>query len=162
WPNLGYGRFGAKITMGGAPTVEPFEQFDARRVRLADVDGTGTSDFLYLGARDVRLYFNRSGNTWSEPHVLTQVAAPDDITLVDVVDLLGRGTTCLVRSSPLPSEARRPVAYVDLLGSRKPHLLSAMRNNMGAETRVYYQASTRFYLADYYAGRPWITALPFP
>ena len=36
------------------------------------------------------------------------------------------------------------------------------RNNLGAETRVTYAPSTRFYVADEQAGRPWVTRLPFP
>ena len=35
-------------------------------------------------------------------------------------------------------------------------------NNLGAETRIEYAPSTKFYLDDRDAGRPWITRLPFP
>jgi hypothetical protein len=52
--------------------------------------------------------------------------------------------------------------YVNLMGSQKPHLLVGMSNNLGAETRVQYAPSTRFYLQDRLDGRPWITRLPFP
>ncbi len=44
----------------------------------------------------------------------------------------------------------------------KPHLLVGVRNNLGAETRIHYAPSTRFYLSDQQDGRPWITRLPFP
>mgnify|MGYP001828006999 CR=1 FL=1 len=33
---------------------------------------------------------------------------------------------------------------------------------MGAETRLYYTASTKFYLEDKAAGKPWISKIPFP
>jgi YD repeat-containing protein len=78
------------------------------------------------------------------------------------LDLLGTGTACLVWSSPLPGQASAPLLYVDLMGGQKPHLLTSVRNNLGAETRVTYAPSTRFYLADKTAGRPWVTRLPFP
>ena len=52
--------------------------------------------------------------------------------------------------------------YIDLMGGQKPHLLIKSVNNLGAETSVEYAPSTKFYLADKYAGRPWITKLPFP
>ncbi|OOK81720.1 insecticide toxin TcdB middle/N-terminal region family protein [Mycobacterium kansasii] len=48
------------------------------------------------------------------------------------------------------------------MGGAKPHLLVATTNNMGAETRVEYAPSTRFYLADKRAGAPWPLPLPFP
>ena len=78
------------------------------------------------------------------------------------IDLLGNGTACLVWSSPLPGDARRPMRYVDLMGGTKPHLLVKTVNNLGAETRVDYAPSTKFYLQDKRDGRPWITRLPFP
>src|SRR5205085_5447662 len=34
WPNMGYGRFGAKVTMGSAPLFDHPEQFDPTRIRL--------------------------------------------------------------------------------------------------------------------------------
>ena len=37
-----------------------------------------------------------------------------------------------------------------------------MVNNLGAETRICYAPSTKFYVADKLAGTPWITRLPFP
>jgi RHS repeat-associated protein len=52
--------------------------------------------------------------------------------------------------------------YVDLMGGVKPYLLTGMSNNLGARTQVGYTSSTRFYLADRAAGRPWVTRLPFP
>jgi hypothetical protein len=45
---------------------------------------------------------------------------------------------------------------------RKPHLLVKTINNLGAETRVDYAPSTKFYLQDKRDGKPWITRLPFP
>ena len=47
----------------------------------------------------------------------------DDLASIRLVDLLGNGTACLVWSSPLPGDARRPMRYVDLMGGQKPHLL---------------------------------------
>ena len=37
----------------------------------------------------------------------------DDLSSIVPTDLLGNGTACLVWSSPLPGEARRPMRYVD-------------------------------------------------
>ncbi len=52
--------------------------------------------------------------------------------------------------------------YVNLMGGQKPHLLVKTINNLGAETRVDYAPSTKFYLQDKRDGKPWITRLPFP
>ncbi|MEO8677787.1 MAG: SpvB/TcaC N-terminal domain-containing protein [Vicinamibacterales bacterium] len=162
WPNLGYGRFGAKVAMDAAPLFDHADQFDARRLRLADIDGSGTSDLIYLHRDGVRLYFNESGNAWGQAQPVPAFPQVDDETRVTALDLLGTGTACLVWSSSNAGEARRQMRYVDLMGGQKPHLLVAMRNNLGAETRVHYVSSTRAYLEDKQAGHPWITRLPFP
>jgi RHS repeat-associated protein len=162
WPNLGYGRFGAKVTMDNAPWFDAPDLFDQRRIQLADIDGSGVTDIIYLRDDGVQLYFNQSGNSWSEARVLTQFPRIDNLSSVTALDLLGNGTACLVWSSPLPADAPRSMRYVDLMGGQKPHLLVRVVNNLGAETRVEYAPSTRFYLADKMAGKLWITKLPFP
>ena len=162
WPNLGYGRFGAKVTMDGSPQFDHPDCFDQKRIRLADIDGSGTTDIIYLHQKGVRLYFNQSGNSWSLPYALNVFPHIDDLVSIVPVDLLGNGTACLVWSSSLPGDARRQMRYVNLMGKNKPHLLFRMRNNLGAETNVEYAPSTKFYLQDKRDGKPWITKLPFP
>src|SRR4029077_8851054 len=109
WPNLGYGRFGSKVTMDHAPQFDHAEQFDQRRIRLADIDGSGTTDVIYLHRDGVRLYFNQSGNGWSAAQTLTAFPRVDDAVHVAPIDLLGSGTACLVWSSPAPADAPRPL-----------------------------------------------------
>lgn len=162
WPNLGYGRFGAKVTMDDAPWFDYPDQFDQQRIRLADIDGSGTTDIIYLGGDGVDLYFNQAGNSWSKAQTLTHFLHTNNLSSVMAVDLLGNGTACLVWSSPLPGDAQQPMRYIDLMGGRKPHLLVKVVNNLGAETHMHYAPSTRFYLADKEAGKPWVTKLPFP
>ena len=162
WPNLGYGHFGAKITMDNSPWFDAPDLFDQRRIRLADINGSGVTDIIYLHGDGIRLYFNRSGNSWSDERKLEVFPRTDDLSSVAVFDLLGNGTACLVWSSPLPEHSRRQMRYVDLMGGQKSHLLVKTRNNLGAETEVQYAPSTRFYLRDKLDGKPWVTRLPFP
>ena len=161
WPNLGYGRFGPKVTMDNSPWFDDPDSFDQRRIRLADIDGSGTTDILYFGHRGAQVYFNQSGNRWSDRNLLPQCPPIDDIASIQTVDLLGNGTACLVWSSPLPAYSRRPMQYLPLI-DEKPHLLRRVKNNLGAETKVQYAPSTKFYLDDKAAGRSWVTRLPFP
>jgi RHS repeat-associated protein len=161
FPNLGFGRFGAKITLDNSPNFDSPDQFDPKRLRLADIDGSGTTDIIYLGRDVITLYFNQSGNSFSTER-LTQFPPVDNLESVTALDLLGNGTACLVWSSPLPGDSSRPMKYIDLMGGQKPHLLVSVVNNLGAETKVQYAASTKFYLLDRAAGTPWITRLAFP
>ena len=162
WPNLGHGRFGAKVTMENAPRFDRDEAFDPSRLRLADLDGSGVTDIVYLGAEGARLYFNQSGNRLADALDLPGFPVVSPTTTVSMVDLLGRGTPCLVWSSPLPGDTGRQLRYVDLMGGKKPHLLVSTTNGLGVETRAEYTSSTTFYLADRAAGTPWVTKLPFP
>ena len=162
WPNLGYGRFGTKVTMSDAPLFDTPDQFNPAYIHLADVSGTGATDIIYLGKNRFRAWLNLSGNAWSAPCDIDpffETARPNDIR---VTDLLGNGTSCIVWSSPLPGNTGEPLRYIDLMNGQKPHVLNFYKNNFGAETHWTYKSSTHFYLEDKKAGKPWITKLPFP
>ena len=162
WPNLGYGRFGYKITMENSPYFDISDQFNQNRIRLADIDGTGTIDIIYVGRDNVSIWRNRAGNSWSDVYEMKYFPQIDNLSSVMVIDLLGNGTACLVWSSPLPNSNGHHMRYIDLMGSSKPHLMHTIVNNMGAETHLQYTSSTKFYLEDQAKGKPWITRLPFP
>jgi RHS repeat-associated protein len=161
WPNLGYGRFGAKVTMDSSPAFDYSDRFDARRVRLADIDGSGTADLFYL-AEQTTIWFNQSGSSWTAAHALEQAPRFEQGIDVDVLDLLGTGTACLVWSSGFPGDTQEPLRYIDLTGSQKPFLLRTVTNGFGAQRTITYAPSTKFYLQDRAAEKPWLTRLPFP
>jgi RHS repeat-associated protein len=162
WPNLGYGRFGAKVTMGSSPVFDTPDLFDPQYIHLADVSGTGASDILYLGKNRLRAWLNRSGNTWTDPVDIDPFADTERPNEMQVADFLGNGTACIVWSSPLPRYASSPMRFVDLMGGRKPYLLAGYDNQCGKTIALEYKSSTWFYLADKQVGKPWITKLPFP
>ena len=97
-----------------------------------------------------------------QPHAASSRASTTS-SAVTAIDLLGNGTACLVWSSPLPGDARPADALRRPDG--RPEAAPAdqdVKNNLGAETRVQYAPSTKFYLQDKRDGKPWITRLPFP
>jgi len=162
WANMGYGQFSAKVTMSGAPLFAPPDQFDPRLIQLADISGTGATDLVYLGQNLFRAYINLGGNAWSDPHDIAPFLPINARTQVAVIDLLGTGTSGIVWSSPLPADSRMPMRFIDLMDSKKPHLLTSYANNLGKVVRFEYRSSTLDYLRDKRAGQPWATKLPFP
>ncbi len=167
WPNFGYGRFGAKVAMAHAPHFDMPDAFEPSRLRLADIDGAGPTDIIYLGNGQLSYWINQSGNTWSERKTIPGFPLTTPLHSVQAMDLLGNGTSCIVWSSPMPGEANAPLRYIQLMGKtetegNKPYLLKEVNGNMGVITRLKYESSTRFYLDDRKAGNPWITKLPFP
>lgn len=162
WPNLGYGRFGAKVTMRNAPLFDAPDHFDPSAIRLFDVSGTGAADLIYLGQGGFTAWINLAGNAWSDPQAIDPFPGTENTNKISVLDLLGNGTGCVVWSSEQPAQSLSPLRYVDLMGGRKPYILSGYRNNLGAETRVEYKSSSYYYLRDKNEGAPWVTRLPFP
>ncbi|MDN3689781.1 SpvB/TcaC N-terminal domain-containing protein [Cyclobacterium jeungdonense] len=162
WPNMGYGKFGAKVTMGNVPQFDLPDRFDSSHVHLADVSGTGATDIIYVGDGHFKAYINQGGNSLSDATPIDPFFPINNMINLQAVDLLGTGTTCLVWSSRLPGDRIRPLRYIDLMDSLKPHVMVSYRNNMGLSTTLEYRSSTHFYLKDKLAGTPWITKLPFP
>ena len=158
WPNLGYGRFGAKVRMDNCPMFDNPGRFNPRYIKLGDVDGSGTTDIFYVAGSTARYWLNQSGNSFSNP-VEFNFPHVDALSQVDVTDLLGNGTSCLVWSSQLPGQGAMQLSYLKLMSEGKPHLLEQIDNNMGKVVNITYAPSTEFYLAD---NRDWITKLPFP
>ncbi len=158
WPNLGYGRFGRRITMERAPRLPP--DHDPERVYLVDLDGTGCADVAYADAHCVRLWLNRSGNAFGDEQ---RIEGTPDGTLggLQFADVDGTGTSALVWGHPI---GRRGTGFrvLDPCGGQKPYLLVEMRNNLGLTTRVRYGSSTRHRLDAEARGEPWEGVLPFP
>jgi RHS repeat-associated protein len=163
WPNLGYGRFGTKVGMDHAPVFDQPDAFNPSHLRLADIDGSGTTDIIYLGKNKFTCWLNLSGNTFSVvPFEIDAFPEIDNQAKITVADLLGNGVACLVWSSPLSRHAQTPLKYIDLMNSKKPHIMVSYKNNLGKEVALEYTPSTKFYIEDKLAGRPWITKLHFP
>ena len=163
WPNLGYGKFGRKVAMDNAPLFDHPDAFNPSFIKLADIDGSGTTDIIYLGKNSFKCWMNLSGNRFGDT-VFEMDAFPhiDSQTKITVTDLLGNGVACIVWSSSLANDSSSPLRYVDLMNSKKPHLLVFYKNNLGKEVNLEYTPSTKFYLEDKLKGNPWITKLHFP
>ena len=163
WPNLGYGKFGAKVAMDNAPLLDSEGDFNPAYIRLADIDGSGTADIIYLGKNKFTCWKNLSGNRFGTiPFVIDPFPEIHSQSQITVTDLLGNGVACIVWSSPLAKDAVAPLKYIDLMNSKKPHIMVSYKNNLGKEVSLEYTPSTKFYIEDKLAGKPWITKLHFP
>ena len=160
WPNLGYGQFGKRMTMENAPHLEV--NFDPKRLFLADLNGTGCADLVYVDFDRVHFWFNQSGNRWSDTETILGTPIVTDVDSVQFADVFGTGTATLLWSYDYSVQPQGNYKAFDFCGGIKPYVLNEMSNNMGATTRVSYAPSTRYFLEDQANGTPWITRLPFP
>ena len=163
WPNLGYGKFGQKVGMDHAPVFNHPDSFNPAYLRLADIDGSGTTDIIYLGKNKFSCWMNLSGNAFSTtPFTIDTFPEIHNQAKITVTDLLGNGVACIVWSSNLAKDAQAPLKYIDLMNSKKPHIMVSYKNNLGKEVSLEYTPSTKFYIEDKLANKPWVTKLHFP
>jgi RHS repeat-associated protein len=161
WPNLGGGRFGAPISLPGAPAFP--DGVDAGRLILADLDGTGCDDLLYLRSDRVEIYTNHWGNGFGPPIVVPLPLPFDALSRIAVADVDGSGISSLVISLVHPAVQHWAYRFAPPVAApQAPHLLVRIDDERGTTTNVEYRSATSFYLADRRAGRPWFSALPVP
>jgi RHS repeat-associated protein len=158
WPNLGYGQFGDRVQLAGAPLLAP--NIEAGRIQFADIDGSGTADLAVVYSDRVEIFLNRAGNSFAAvPLVVKLPRSLRVATQVSFADVLGRGTQCLVFTDDVPEPRQW---YYDFCPDGKPYLLTEIDNGLGSRITVSYTSSTFFSLRDKAAGQRWITRLPFP
>ncbi|KAK4182976.1 virulence plasmid 65kDa B protein-domain-containing protein [Podospora australis] len=162
WPNLGHGTFSPAVEMGNPPLLAPGGDFDHARLRLIDLDGSGTTDMLYiLSTGGAVVYYNLAGNSWSDRILIPQLPSLASPSSVFTLDLLGKGTACLCWTNDMSGPANT-IHYLDLMGDTKPHLLQSYSNGLGWTNSVTYTPSTKFYVDDANQGLPWSTKLSVP
>lgn len=162
WPNLGRGRFGKGFrfsTLGFA-----YDEFDASRVLLADLDGSGAADLIYLKAECALVFMNRCGNGFDDA---VELPWPKDVRYdrfcqVSTADLQGLGCSSLVLTVPHMSPMHWRYDFV----AAKPYLLCATNNNQGAAASVKYRSSAQEWLDEKQqllaSNQPAVCRLPFP
>jgi RHS repeat-associated protein len=138
WPNYGHGRFGAAVHMTAAPVLPA--GYDPKRIFLADVDGDGLADLIYVDRDRVMLWFNQSGHGYSAPTIIERTPLTTSASVM-LVDLLGQGTQGLLWSSAGPVNGRGTHFFLDLAGANKANLLRGIITPNSAEVRVSYTTS---------------------
>lgn len=145
WPNLGHGKFAQGRVISDLPFQ--YEAFDAKRVRIADIDGSGASALIYLRSNGFDIYRNLGGNGLEQTPI--SVAWPEDIRYdhlceVTLADLQGTGCASLMLTVTHPE----PQHWRYDFESAKPFLLIASNNNMGCSAHVTYRSSAQEWLDE--------------
>jgi RHS repeat-associated protein len=160
YPNLGNGRFGECIVMENSPVFDFESSFDAGRLRLYDLDGSGATDIIYLGRGEIRYWYNAMGNRFIEGGIITGLPYIDLLSSADIIDFLGNGTPCLVWSSLTPQNNGTVIQYLEITNGVQPGLLIKADNGMGLETIIEYGYSGSHYLQSAKENEPWVNKIP--
>jgi len=145
WPNLGRGRFGKGFVFSALEF--DYATFDAFNVLLADLDGSGAVDLIYVQPEGALIFMNQGGNGFSDqPLVLPwpEGVRHDRFCQVSVADLQGLGCSSLVLTVPHMTPRHWRYDFV----SAKPYLLCATNNNMGAAVTLGYRSSAQEWLDE--------------
>ncbi|KAF5636143.1 hypothetical protein F52700_5457 [Fusarium sp. NRRL 52700] len=163
WQNLSHGRFSEPTFMYKSPILKD-DIAISERVRFVDINGSGTSDLIYMPANGgLHVYLNQAGNGWSDAEILKMFPAVDQLSSITTVDLFGKGTACVCWVGKVPgSNSLQTLYYVDLAPGPKPNCLASYQNGNGSRVEVSYKSSNWFYLQDERSGAPWSTKVGFP
>jgi len=145
WPNLGHGKFGKGFVL--CELKFTYAEFDSSRVRLADLDGSGAVDLIYLEPDGFRVYMNHGGEGFEADYVKMpwpQGVRYDRFCQVSIADLKGLGCSSLILTVPHMKPQHWRYDFV----SAKPYLVNASHNNMGAVTGVSYRNSAQEWLDE--------------
>jgi hypothetical protein len=144
WPNLGHGRFGSPLDIPGF--TQPLATFHPNRVFLADIDGSGAPDLIYVQTHCLQIYRNQSGNRFAPPfEVPLPAGAHYDATCqLQIADIQGLGVASILLCVPHPT----PRHWICHLTAHKPWLLNSINNNMGAHHTLHYRSSAQFWLDE--------------
>jgi RHS repeat-associated protein len=157
WAHNGLGDYAAGVQLLNPPRGLGE---DAARLLLGDLNNDGLDDLVLPGNRQVYYWLNLGNDRYSDPVVLDQTPAFDaGDTAVRLADMDGDGMVELLYSR-YPTDAA--MHYVDFSPGAQPFLLASIANGLGRTIRIDYQPSTYFSVADWDAGQPWTTMLPFP
>lgn len=165
WPSLGHGRFGEAISIAGFAVKD----FSAARVLLADTDGAGSTDILYLQPDGIRVFVSQCGNRYAEGPF---IPAPSGMVLdstcqVQVVDLRGQGTADLLLTVPHGGPGNAPRSWSYRFNDTRPWLLNRITDNAGSCTTLEYRSSAQAWLDEKAevlrrTGQVPVSYLPFP
>ena len=111
-------------------------------VYLSDINGDGATDVLQVRFREIDVYFNQAGESFTDRVTASSPAAPGFSPNVRLADIDGTGTVDVVYANASRWK------YVDLAGGQRARLLTAVHNGLGASTHLTYGSSTDDYLAD--------------
>jgi RHS repeat-associated protein len=154
WPSRGSGRFGIGdgpcppgVVDGQHVTLAlPSAGIVTSGVLLSDIDADGLADLVRPIQGALSVWLNRSGEALADRIQLSGLPSVSDAAQVRLVDIDGSGTKDVVFASA------RQYKWVDPLGGKRPRLLRAVDNGLGALTEIEYGASTEDYLRDLAAG----------
>jgi RHS repeat-associated protein len=157
WPSLGVARWDNRQVVplpGEGPA-----RFDPARCHLADINGDGLADLIYVDDDAVYVWVNQQGRNMSEA-VRVRYPPPAVPATIRLTDMLGTGTAGLLFGLNSQAGHRDPYRFLDFTAGLKPYLLRRIDNGVGKSTEVSYGSSSEHRVRDRDDSNDWGTFLP--
>lgn len=142
WPNVGHGKFLAKVHWELPPIAGVF---DPACLFFADIDGSGASDFVYATSDFLLVFLNQGNRFHAEP---LRLQFPEKYTYQDKLllgDFLGKGMSSVVF---IKRDVKENHYYMGSFATHKPYLLSRLTTSTGLQTEFRYTTTTANALLD--------------
>ncbi|NRF13130.1 toxin TcdB middle/N-terminal domain-containing protein [Vibrio coralliilyticus] len=159
FPNRGLEGFGRAIRFDHMPA----NLFQQSAIHLADMNGDGLSDVLYIQGNSVRLMLNQgmqNGRFRLANHVKFKGKRDILEDAVRFVDINGNGSTDIVWYSR--GYRKGSYTYLELFDSEQPNQLKTIDNGIGGHTAMSYQSIAMQQSLSQQAGKPWQYNVPIP
>ncbi|WP_159813902.1 toxin TcdB middle/C-terminal domain-containing protein [Pseudomonas sp. 18058] len=127
--------------------VMRYSEFNAAQVLLADLDGSGAADLIYLEPKRLRVFMNHAGSGFEQSSVdlpWPEGVLYDRLTQVSTADLQGLGCSSLIVTVPYMAPRHWRYDFV----KAKPYLVNRTCNNMGSSSGVTYRSSAQEWLDE--------------
>lgn len=159
WPYLGNGVWGDRVELHNSPRLPVGYRED--RLYMADLDGDGCEDVIYMDYDRILIWLNKSGSGFAAP-IEIPVSLGNGSNRVIPVDFFGDGRLGFIWSAGVNREYSSGYRFLRFDKGRKPYLMTTIDNGMGGGFEMTYSTSTEMRLEDEAVGRKWPGELPFP
>ncbi|WP_165447361.1 toxin TcdB middle/N-terminal domain-containing protein [Rhizobium ruizarguesonis] len=132
-------------------------------IRLADINGDGLPDLVYVQDKKIIVYLNCSGSALVGPFVIENTPRytpedPTNPTVLRVLDVNGNGVGGLVFYQP----ASRKFEFIDFQSGQKSGLLQVIDNGIGLRTFIRYKPISSDLVRANRSQHPWRSVSPLP
>lgn len=157
FPNRGLEGFGRAVKFEHMPA----NLFQDSAIHLADMNGDGLSDVLYILGNNVRLMLNQgmqNGRFKLANHVIFKGKRNMREDAVRFVDINGNGSTDIVWYSR--GYRKGSYTYIELFDGEQPNQLKTIDNGVGGHTTLSYESIAKQQSKSTQEGEPWLYKVP--